>query len=332
MPFYGVKIIKMEFKKLERYLKNGYRLTQADAMELSKRENQQEVWELAGRIRKYFYDNTLDTCSIMNARSGKCSEDCKWCSQSKFHNTNAEVYPLVNKDAVMEMAQRVKDSKVRKFSLVTSGRSVEGEDLNKLCDIYKEVIDKTGLYMCASLGLLNYDQMKQLSESGVKRYHCNLETSPLNFANLCTTHTIEEKIETIRFAQSLGMEVCSGGIIGMGESMKDRIDLALTLRELGVKSMPINVLNPIKGTPLEGTEPMSAEELLTSFALFKLINPEARVRFAGGRVLFAEVQEKALQYGVDAAMIGDLLTTVGADSNTDKQMFERLGLEINFED
>lgn len=318
----------MDLKKLEKDIINGYRVSKSDAQYLACHSNKKELFALANNLRKHFFGNTLDTCSIMNARSGKCSENCKWCSQSAYYNTNVEVYPLVSQSDAVDMAREVNENGVNKFSLVTSGRDMSGADLEAVCDIYKAIIKDNDIYLCASMGLLNYDSMKLLRDSGVKRYHCNLETSPSYFTELCTTHTIEQKIETIKHAQSLGMEVCSGGIIGMGESMDDRIDLAIVLRDLGIRSMPINVLNPIPGTPLEHTACLSEQELLTTFAIFKIVNPESRVRFAGGRVAFAGTQEQALFSGVDAAMIGDLLTTVGANSESDKMMFERLGFEI----
>ena len=318
----------MNLIKLEKDIINGYRIDAKEALELYSYPQKEELYKLANNLRKHFFGNDLDTCSIMNARSGRCSENCKWCSQSIFHKTTADVYPLVSLQEIEEMAKTVESNGVRRFSLVTSGRAMKGEDLTKVCEIYKTLSKSSKLNLCASMGLLDYDSMKSLWESGVKRYHCNLETSPSYFPNLCTTHTIDDKIETIKHAQSLGMDVCSGGIIGMGESVEDRIEMAITLRELGIRSMPINVLNPIKGTPLEGTASISSEELLTIFAMFKIINPESRVRFAAGRVLFSSVQEKALLSGVDSAMIGDLLTTVGANTHSDKIMFESLGLKM----
>lgn len=318
----------MDLKNIENRIINGYRINFEEAVELSNIQDKDALYALADRLRVHFMSNTLDTCSIMNARSGKCSENCKWCSQSAFHKTTADVYPLVSSKEAIDLAKLNFENGVKRFSLVTSGRDMKGEDLKKVCSIYKELSNSVDIYLCASMGLLDYQSMKALKESGVKRYHCNLETSPSYFPKLCTTHTIEDKIETIRHAQSVGMEVCSGGIIGMGESMKDRIEMAITLRELQIRSMPINVLNPIKGTPLENTKPLSDEELLTSFALFKIINPESRVRFAGGRTLFAHIQEKALRSGVDAAMIGDLLTTIGADTISDKMLFEKMGFDL----
>lgn len=318
----------MDLKKLEKDIISGYKISKEEAIALSVYPDKEALYSLANNLRTHFFANTLDTCSIMNARSGKCSENCKWCSQSVHFNTNVEVYPLISTMQAVEMAKNVQANGVKRFSLVTSGRDMKGVDLDSVCDIYKEIAKESDIYLCASMGLLDYDSMKKLWDSGVKRYHCNIETSPSYFPELCTTHTLEDKIVTIKHAQSLGMEVCSGGIIGMGESFEQRIEMAITLRELSILSIPINVLNPIKGTPLESTKALSEEELLTTFSLFKIINPEARIRFAGGRALFATVQEKALFSGVDAAMIGDLLTTVGADSQSDKQMFKQLGLEM----
>lgn len=321
------KVSEMDLKNIEKAIINGYQLSYQEAVELSKIEDKEALYALADALRRHFYANDLDTCSILNARSGKCSEDCKWCSQSKFHATAAEVYPLVPATKALQAAKHTQNQGVRRFSLVTSGRDMAGADLEKVCAIYRDLSAQTGLYLCASMGLLSYEAMKALRDSGVKRYHCNLETAPSFFPRLCSTHTIEDKLRTISYAKELGMEVCSGGIIGMGESMEQRIELAIKLREVGVCSIPVNVLNPIKGTPLEATPMLSDEELLVSFALFKIINPKARVRFAGGRTLFPHIQQKALCSGVDAAMIGDLLTTLGADTESDKQLFDRLGLE-----
>ena len=167
-----------------------------------------------------------------------------------------------------------------------------------------------------------------LKESGVKNYHCNLETAPSFFANLCTTHTSEEKIETLKNAKSAGLNVCSGGIIGMGESFADRVDWAITLRELGVMSIPLNILNPIKGTKLENAERLSDEEILTTFAMFRFVNPKAMIRFAGGRLQIEHIQEKALMGGINAALMGDMLTTSGSGIDNDKEMIKRLGFEL----
>ncbi len=320
----------MDLRELQEAIISGYRIGFDEAMALAANYDAKELGVLANSLRIHYFGNTLDTCSIMNARSGKCSEDCKWCSQSKFHSSAVEVYPLVSYSAIEAMAQGVERNGVKRFSLVTSGKAVTGADLDRVCDSYSKLSQSTNLYLCASMGLVDLEGMQKLYQSGVRRYHCNMESSRDFFAKLCTTHSYDEKIATIRYAQQVGMEVCSGGIIGMGETLEDRINLALTLREMDITSIPINVLNPIKGTALEGTAPLSTEEILQCFALFKIINPTARVRFAAGRAMFSHVQQSALQGGVDAAMVGDLLTTVGSDTKSDRALFEELGLNIDY--
>lgn len=287
-----------------------------------------EITYLANELRKHYSGTDFDTCSIINARSGRCSEDCKWCSQSKFFNTNVDIYPLISPHEALSMAQHNASKGVRRFSLVTSGRKVSMAEMPKVREIYDTLAQNVKIELCASMGLLNREEMKALWSAGVRRYHCNIETSPSFFATLCTTHTMQDKLDTIHYAQELGMDICSGGIIGMGETMGDRIDMALLLRDENIGSIPINVLNPIKGTPLASSEPMTKDELIRSFAMFRIINPKARIRFAGGRKLFSDVQEQLLTSGADAAIVGDMLTTVGSSIDEDMQMFKEYGFTI----
>lgn len=261
----------------------------------------------------------------MNARSGRCSENCKWCAQSAVFKTHVQEYELIDEDSCVELARLNAKYKVNKFSFVTSGRSLSDKNIDRLCGYARRIKGEMEINLCASMGLLNKEQLRKLKEAGIMRYHCNLESSRRFFATLCSSHTIDEKIQTIRYAQELGMEVCSGGIIGMGETMEDRVDLALTVRELGVKSIPMNVLNPIPGTPLEGTAPLADEEVLTTVAVFRFINPDAFLRFAGGRVLIAHIEEEAIRAGSNSAILGDMLTTVGSKVMEDMEKVKRMG-------
>lgn len=263
----------------------------------------------------------IDTCSIINARSNMCPEDCKWCSQSRFHATNVETYPIVAEDVCVERARANSSAGVRRYSLVTSGRRVTSGQIDAFCELFRKVKAETGIYMCASMGLLGPDEMKRLREAGVQRYHCNLETSSDFFPTLCSTHTHADKLATIRAAREAGMEVCSGGIIGMGETMEQRLRLAQECRESGAVSLPMNLLNPIPGTPLEGTPLISEEEAIRTAALMRLIAPDMVIRFAGGRArLSREATLKMLRGGVNGVMIGDLLTTSGNARSEDMEM------------
>ena len=212
--------------------------------------------------------------------------------------------------------------------MVTSGRRIKASEIDYFCDIYRKMGEETHLHLCASMGLLKREELEKLKAAGVKRYHCNLETASSYFSELCTTHTIEQKKETIRTAQKLGMEICSGGIIGMGENMKQRIELAFELKELGVCSVPMNILNPIPGTPLEHMPPISHEEILVTIAIFRFILPRTFIRFAGGRArLSRETQKQALSAGVNGLLMGDMLTTLGSGVNEDKSLAREAGYD-----
>jgi len=309
----------------------GEVITNEDAMFLVNSENKEELYAAADEIRIHFKGDFMEMCSIMNAKSGKCTQDCKWCSQSMFHKTNVEEYELIDLKEAEELAAENAQKGVYRFSLVTSGRSISNKNLDQLCGVYKNIQKKTPIHLCASMGLLNRPQLEKLREAGVGHYHCNIETAPSFFKEVCTSHTMEDKIRTIKMARETGMGICSGGIIGMGETMAQRIEMAFTLRELEIESIPINVLMPVEGTKLAGNKPLTDEEVLTTFALFRFINPEANIRLAGGRNLIAHIQDKALKSGVSAALVGDYLTTVGTKINEDKESFSHAGFKLNHE-
>lgn len=315
-------------EELKRKVFEGGQITRDEAMALTNVADKQALYGAAGEIRDRFAGRYFDTCSIVNARSGRCSENCKWCAQSAVFKTHVQEYELIDEESCVELARLNAKYKVNKFSFVTSGRSLSDKNIDRLCGYARKIKGEMEINLCASMGLLNKEQLRKLKEAGIMRYHCNLESSRRFFATLCSSHTIDEKIQTIRYAQELGMEVCSGGIIGMGETMEDRVDLALTVRELGVKSIPMNVLNPIPGTPLEGTAPLADEEVLTTVAVFRFINPDAFLRFAGGRVLIAHIEEEAIRAGINSAILGDMLTTVGSKVMEDMEKVKRMGFTI----
>lgn len=285
-----------------------------------------ELYELAHRTTRKYLGNRFDSCSIINAKSGNCSENCKWCSQSVFSRCNIEKYPLVSVDRAVKEGLYNSSFGIKRFSLVTSGKRVSKKEIDEICKIVKALKETGKIIPCVSLGLIDEEDMFKLAEAGATRYHCNMESSPSYFGELCTTHTQEEKIKTLKAAEKAGLSLCSGGIIGMGETMVDRIELALLLRDLNVKSIPINFLNPIKGTPLQDAKPLTEDEILTTIAIFRLINPTAFLRFAGGRALISkEIQEKALYIGINSAIMGDMLTTLGNSARNDIAMFKAAG-------
>ncbi len=313
---------------LEKKIEEGYRPDYDEALSLMRSLSLEDLCALAHALRLRYQGKRVDMCSIMNARSGKCGEDCKWCSQSRFHHTDIEVYPLVDAEAALREAVHNASKGVSRFSLVTSGRTLSPADTERICAIYRRIGSECSIKLCASLGLLNREQLFQLKESGVTRYHCNLETAPSYFPQLCTTHTIEEKLQTIEWAREAGLEICSGGIIGMGESEDQRVEFALAIRQTGAVSIPVNILNPIPGTRLAGMPPLKDEEVIRAVAMIRILNPEASVRLAGGRSRIKAVEPELFRCGISGSIVGDLLTTTGSDIDTDKAMFLRLGFEL----
>ena len=260
-------------EELKRKVEEGGQVTREEALALSRVEDKKALYEAAGAIRDRFAGRYFDTCSIVNARSGRCSENCKWCAQSAVFKTHVQEYELIDEESCMELARLNAKYGVNKFSFVTSGRSLSDKNIDKLCEYAVKIKQEMKINLCASMGLLTREQLKRLKDAGITRYHCNLETSRRYFSALCTSHTTDEKIETIRHALELGMEVCSGGIIGMGETMEERIFL----------------------------------------------------RFAGGRALIAHIEEDAIRAGINSAIVGDLLTTIGSKVIEDMEKVKRLG-------
>lgn len=315
--------------ELKQRIISGGSITEQEALSLLNYPNKQELYDLAHQITEHFMGNSFDTCSIISAKNGNCPEDCKWCAQSGHYVTGAERYGLISPSQCVAQARYNAKQGVKRFSLVASGRRQSDKEIEIMAQAYKAIKrSNPELKCCASLGLLYEHQLQALFDSGVTTYHCNMESAPSYFPNLCTTHTQADKEETLAAARRVGMRICSGGILGMGEQAEQRIELAFYLRKLGALSIPINILQAIPGTPLEGSKPLSEEEILTSIALFRLINPKAYLRFSGGRAqLSLETQHKAIYCGINSAITGDLLTTIGQQTEQDMQMISDCGKE-----
>ncbi len=279
----------------------------------------------ADEIRSKLNGSKIDTCTILNGKSGLCTENCKYCAQSAHNHTGVKEYPMLTVDEIVERGLENAKLGVDRFDVVTAGLRLSDAEVDTLCRAYSQIKEQTDLELCSSNGLLSYEQFVRLHDAGVTRIHNNLETSRRFFPSVCTTHTYDEKIETIRSAKKAGMEICSGGIIGMGETMEDRIDMALELQSLVVRSIPINVLMPIKGTALENQPLLSDEEILRTVALFRFINPKADIRLAGGRKLLEDHGRQAFKSGANASIIGNMLTSIGNNVDEDFAMFEELG-------
>ncbi len=284
-----------------------------------------ELWRAADTIRAHFHGHRFHLCSIINARSGNCSENCRFCAQSARYRTGSPVYDMVETGEALEIALDNDRHGVHRLSLVTSGHSVDEATLERLGDLYREIRARTSMRSCASMGFLTREKAARLRTMGVSRYHCNLETSRDFFPRICTTHTWGDKVATLEHARAASMSLCSGGIIGMGETMADRIDLALELRALGVDSIPINILTPIPGTPLADLPVLPVDEVLTTIALFRFLNPETVIRIAGGRQQLGADQYRCFTSGANGAIVGNYLTTTGASIDEDLEALASLG-------
>lgn len=318
----------MDINEIKEKVKNGYEITRDEAIEIYK-SDYEELTEAADELRKHFCGNDFDICTIINAKSGKCSENCKFCAQSAHYNTHVKEYDLLDKETIVNDALDKYKRGIPRYSMVASGKSLTDEDINNICYITREIYEKApGIRVCLSGGLISEEGFEKLKDAGIKRVHNNLESSRNYFKEICTTHTYDQKINTIKAAQEAGMEICSGGLIGLGESFEDRIDMAMELRELGVKSVPVNLLNPIKNTPLENMEKLSMEEVNRTCATFRFILKDAFIRLAGGRSLMEEYGKSAFKSGANATISGVLLTTEGPSIEDDMETLRELNYEI----
>ncbi len=293
----------------------------------------EELRLAADEIRRKVCGSGFDLCTIVNAKCGRCSEDCRYCAQSAHYRTACEEsYPLLSTQELLEDARRNAQQGVLRYSIVTSGKRLSEEEVEQACESIRRIRAEIPIEVCVSFGLLDEAQFRKIKAAGASRVHCNLESSARYFPSVCTTHTYEEKIRTLRAAKRAGLSICSGGILGLGETMEDRIDMVLTARELGVKSIPVNLLNPIPGTPYENRVPLDNEEACRCVALFRFLIPDASIRLAGGRGLLGDKGEACFLSGANAAISGDMLTTAGITVETDMELLRSSGFEVKRHD
>ncbi len=313
-------------------IKRGKGISFEQAYDLATKTDPESLFKAADSIRRIMHGDYFDLCSIINAKSGKCSEDCRFCAQSAHYDSDIDTYDIVGTNEALIQAKDNDKHGVVRYSLVTAGKTVSIEQIEKYGEIYQQLQDETKLKFCASMGLLTKEKAELLKSFGVERYHCNLEACKSFFPKVCTTHTWEQKVETIKIAKEVGMDVCSGGIIGMGETLTHRLELAFELRELDILSIPLNVLTPIENTPFEDIEFLSIAEILTCVAIFRFINPTAIVRLAGGRNQMGENQYNCFQSGANGAIVGNYLTTSGNSLAEDLGEIENLGFVFEDDD
>ena len=318
---------------IEQRILSGGEITFDEALALIEEQDQRQVqyiYSAANSIRNHFRGNRVDLCAITNAKSGACLENCAFCSQSSHHKTNISIYPFMPVEEIINRAAKAVESKAHRFCIVTSGCKVSDSEMQLICQAIRLIKEKfSHLKMDASLGALTESQARSLKEAGLDRFNHNIETTESFFSKICTTHTFGDRIKTIKILKNAGIEVCCGGIFGLGEDNRQRIEFAFTIKELDVDCVPLNFLNPIKGTPLETSNVLDSVELLKLISIFRFILPKKQIRICGGRERnLGDSQHLIFYAGADAIIIGDYLTTKGNPAGQDLEMISDLGLEI----
>lgn len=289
----------------------------------------EELIEISSNITKSNFSNEVEACSIISAKTGACSENCKYCAQSSHNNAEIECHPLLDVETVVKAALSAKENGATRFAIVTSGKSPMKKDFDKILEMVEAVSSLEGIEACVSIGILNEEEIIALKKSGIKRIHHNINTSERYYKEICSTHTFEERIETVNLIKKHGIEVCCGVIIGMGETIHDRVDMAMSIRELNPISVPMNFLTPIKGTPFENyADKIVEEDILKTICIFRMILPTAMLRYAGGRTsrLSENNQKLGIKAGINSFIVGNYLTTIGSSSEKDREMLKELGM------
>ena len=321
---------KVDFQAVAGRIAGGDEISPEEALRLLEAKEPEALRAAARAVTAHFKPRTFDFCAIINARCGRCSEDCKWCAQSARYETGCDVFGWVGAKACADAAKAAETNGVVRIGIVTSGRGQTRAQIEEICAALRAMRAAAGrIHLCASLGLVDEPSLAKLKAAGLQRLHCNLETAPSYFGSLCTTHTTAEKLATIRAARRLGFEICSGGIIGMGETDAQLVEFAFALKEIAPDSIPVNILDPIAGTPLGTRPPLDFGRILDSIAILRLVNPRTPLRFAGGRRLLTDEQAaEAIAVGIDAGIQGPLLTTPGKDYADDRQLALAAGYEV----
>lgn len=288
-----------------------------------------EIFAAASLVRTRYFGNRVSLCSIFSAQSGACSEDCAFCAQASCHDTESEVHPLCSSESLAEAFEEAAQLPVSHFGVVTSGCALSEEGVERLCEVIAGKRHPR-VHWCASLGCLDYELLFRLKSAGLKRYHHNLETAPGYFPQICSTHSFDLRLETVRRAKQAGLEVCCGGIFGLGETIEHRVDLALLLAREGVESIPLNFLIPIPGTRLEKMETLRPLDILRIVSMFRLTNPGTEVRVCAGRVHLGDLQSMLFFAGANAMMTGRLLTVDGSGVERDIKMLKDLDVQNDF--
>lgn len=291
----------------------------------------EELIERSAQVTKENFDGDVEFCSIISAKTGQCQENCKYCSQSAHNKAKIHTHPLLSVEEVKKAALDAKENGATRFCVVTSGRVPEGKDFEKILQMVREVAAIEGLHACSSLGIISDKQAKQLKEAGLERFNHNINTAESYHKNICSTHEFKDRVETVKKVQKQGIEACCGVIIGMGETREQRVEMALELQALNPKSVPINILNPIEGTPLENAhDEIDEEEVLRTICIFRIALPKTLLRYAGGRStrFSKEYQKLGIKAGINALLVGNYLTTTGITPEEDKELVAQAGLNV----
>lgn len=314
----------MTIDTLKEKVLHGDHITRDEAIFLSD-QPLEALCRAADEIRKHYFKDDFDLCAVISVKGGQCSENCRYCAQSTCAKVPVEHHAMMDDQTLLREAEKKNLRGIRHYCLVSNGKRVSDRDIDHICEGIRKICENTSLTVCTSFGLLGEEQFRKLKQAGVKRIHNNLETSRRYFPSLCTSHTYDEKIETIRAARRVGLEVCSGGIMGVGETMEDRIDMALTLQNLDVQSVPINMLDPVPGTPMENYTVLTKDEVRRIVALYRFLLPTQYIRLAAGRDYLEDSGFSCFTSGSNATITGDMLTVKGISIEEDIQTIREMG-------